>query len=103
MRFRRYDRTIMGIKNFISVIFLRRAFLLVSGTHDTLRFFSYQNLGNAPLMFKNYIRSTLIFILKQYFVFYKIVHNSLQFFDIFHNNQLKLITLLYIVNVKNVK
>ena len=54
-------------------------------------------------MFKSYIRNTLTFILKQYFVFYKIVHNSLQFFYIFHNNQLKLITLLYIVNIKNVK
>ena len=96
----------MGRKNFISfVIFLLRAFLLLLGTSDSLRFFSYQNLGNAPLMFKNYIKNTLFltFILKQYFVFYKIVHNSLQFFDIFHNNQLELTTLLYIVNVKNVK
>ena len=96
----------MERKNFISfAISLLRAFLLVLGTYVTLRFFSYRNLGNAPLMFKNYIKNTLFltFILKQYFVFYKIVHNSLQFFDIFHNNQLKLIILLYIVNVKNVK
>ena len=103
MKFRRYDRPIMGRKIFISVILLLRAFLLVSGTHDTLRFFSYQNLCNAPLMLKSYIRNTLTFILKQYFFFYKIVHNSLQLFYIFHNNQLKLITLLYIVNIKNVK
>ena len=96
----------MGRKNFIGfVLFLLRAFLLVLGTYYTLRFSNYQNIGNAPFMFKNYIRKTLFltFILKQCFVFYKIVHNSLQFFDIFHHNQLKLITLLYIVNVKNVK
>ena len=96
----------MGRKNFISfVIFLLSAFLLDSGTYDTLIFFSYQNLDNIPLMFKIYMRNTLFLtsILKQYLVFYKIVLNSLKFFDIFHNNQLKLITLLYIVNVKNVK
>ena len=96
----------MGRKNSIRfVIFLLRAFLLVSGTYNALKFFSYQNFGNAPLMLKNYIRNTLFltFILKQYFVFYKIAHNSLECFDIFHNNQLKLITLLYKVNVKNVK
>ena len=53
----------MGRKNFLSfVIFLLRAFLLVSGTYDTLRFFSYQNLDNAPLMFKNYIILILILI-----------------------------------------
>ena len=52
----------MGRKNLISfVMFLLRAFLLVSGTYDSLWFFSYQNLGNAPLMFKNYIRNTLFF------------------------------------------
>ena len=47
-------------------------------------------------MLKNYIKNTLFltFNLQQHFVFYKIAHNSLQFFDIFHNNQLKLITLL---------
>ena len=33
--------------------------LLVSGTHDTLKFFSYQNLCNAPLMLNNYIKNTL--------------------------------------------
>ena len=98
----------MGRKNLISfVIFLLRDFLLVLGTYDTLKFFSYQNLDNAYLMFKNLLNIKnilfLTFILKQYFVFYKIVHNSLQFFYIFYNNQLKLITLLYIVNVKNVK
>ena len=56
-------------------------------------------------MLKNYIKNTLFltFILKQYFVFYKIVDNSLQFFDIFHNNQLKVTTLLYINNVKKGK
>ena len=96
----------MGRKNFISlVIFLLSAFLLDSGTYSTLRFFSYHNVDNVPLMFKNYIRNTLFLasILKQCLVFYKIILNPLQFFDIFHNNQLKLITLLYIVNVKNVK
>ena len=46
----------MGRKNSISFeIFLLRTFLLVSGTCDRLRFFSYQNLGNAPLMLQNYI------------------------------------------------
>ena len=34
------------------------AFLLVSGTYDTLKIFSYQNLGNAPLMLKNHIKKT---------------------------------------------
>ena len=47
--------------------------------------------------------SFLIFILKQHFVIYKIVHDSLQFFEIFHNSQLKLINLLYIISVNNVK
>ena len=41
------------------VIFLLRTFSLVSGTYDTSRFFSYQNLGNVPLMFRNYIRNFL--------------------------------------------
>ena len=56
-------------------------------------------------MLKNYTKDALILILilKQHFVFYEIAHNSLQFFDIFHNNQLKLSTLLCIVSVKNVK
>ena len=61
----------MGRKNSIRlVIFLLRAFLLVLGTCDTLKFFGNQNLGNAPLMLKNYIKKTLFltFILKQYFV-----------------------------------
>ena len=44
----------MGRKNYISfVIFLLRAFLLVLGTYDALKFFIYQNLGNAPLTLKN--------------------------------------------------
>ena len=82
----------MGRKIFVSsVIFLFGTILLVLGTYDTLIFFSYQNLGNVPA--KNTL--FLTFILKQYFVFYKTVLNSLQFFDIIHNNQLKLITLLY--------
>ena len=38
----------------------------------------------------------LKFILKQHFVIYKIVHDSLQFFEIFHNSQL-------IISVNNVK
>ena len=47
-------------------IFLLWVFLLVSGTYDTLKCFSYQNLGTSPLMFKNYIKNTLFltFILK---------------------------------------
>ena len=50
----------MGRKNLISfVIFFLRAFLLVSGTYDTLKFFSYRNFGHAPLMLKNYITNTL--------------------------------------------
>ena len=67
----------MGRKNFISFILLLRAFLLVSETYDTLKFFSYQNLDKASLMLKNYNKNTLFLtlILKQYFVFYKIVHN----------------------------
>ena len=41
-------------------------------------------------MLENYIKNTsfLTLILKQYFVFYKAVHDSLQFLNIFHNNQL---------------
>ena len=60
-------------------------------------------------MLKNYFKNIFFllytFMLKQYFVFYKIIRNSLELltFDIFHNNQLKLIALLHIVNVKNVK
>ena len=95
----------MGRKNFSFVFFLLRFFLLVLGTYDTLKFLIYQNFGNTPLMLKNYTKDALILILilKQHFVFYEIAHNSLQFFDIFHNNQLKLSTLLCIVSVKNVK
>ena len=50
---------------------------------------------------KNYIKITLFltFILKQYSSFHKIIHNSF----IFYNNQLKLITPLYIVSVKTAK
>ena len=92
----------MGRKSSISfAIFLLRAFLLVSETYHILQIFSYQNLGNAPLMLKNRIENTLFLTL--IFIFYKTVNNSLQFFDIFCHNQLKLINLLYIVNVKNVK
>ena len=56
-------------------------------------------------MFENYVKNALFltFFLKQFFVFYKIVQNCLQIFDIFHNNQLKITTLLYIINVKSVK
>ena len=56
-------------------------------------------------MLTNHIKNTLflMFILKQYFVFWKIVHDSLQIFDKFFKNYLKLITILYIVNFKNLK
>ena len=57
----------MGRKSSISyAIILLRAFLLVSGTYDTSKFFSYQNIGNASLMLNNYIKNTifLTFILK---------------------------------------
>ena len=73
----------MGRKNFISsIIFLLRVFLLGSETYDTLKFFSYQNLGNVPLMLNKYIKNTLslILILKQYFAFYEVFHNSLKMF-----------------------
>ena len=47
----------MKRKKFIDfIIFLLTASLLVWGTYDTLNFLSYQNLGNAPLMLKNYIK-----------------------------------------------
>ena len=40
-------------------------------------------------MLKKYIKNTLFltFILKQYFIFYKIFQKYLQFFYLFHNNQ----------------
>ena len=71
------------------VIFLLRTFVLVSGIYDTWKLSSYQNLGNARLILKKYIKNTLFltFILKQYFIFYKIFQKSLQFFDLFHSNQ----------------
>ena len=54
----------MGRKNSISsAIFLLKAFLFVSGTYDTLKLFSYQNLGNAPLIMKNGIKNTLFLTL----------------------------------------
>ena len=53
----------MGTKNFIIfTIFLLKVFILVSETYETLKFFSYQNIGNALLMLKNYIKDTLIFL-----------------------------------------
>ena len=76
------------------MFFLR--FFLVSRIYYSLKLFRYQNLGNAQLILKNYIKNTLFLTLI-------LLSNSLQFFDIFDNNNLKLITLLHIVNVKNVK
>ena len=57
-------------------------FLWGQETFDNLKFFSYQNLGNSPSMLKNYIKNnlSLIFVLKQYFAFYKTVYNFSQFF-----------------------
>ena len=57
MKLRRCGKPIMKRKKFIDfIIFLLTASLLVWGTYDTLNFLSYQNLGNAPLMLKNYIK-----------------------------------------------
>ena len=56
-------------------------------------------------MLKNHVKNTLflMFILKEYVIFWKIVDDSLQIFDKFFKNYLKFITIIYIVSFKNLK